>query len=356
MAQVALAGVTHRYPQTTAPSVVDIDLVVEDGEFLCVLGPSGSGKSTLVRLLAGLEKPVSGEILIGGQNVTALPAGQRDIATITRNHPLYPHMTVAQNIAFPLVNAGIPPSMVQARLRVITADLAIGPLLERYPSQLSRRDRQAAYLARALVRPVGVLLLDEPLAQLDPDDRRHARAQLGMLQRGTATTTIYVTQDQSEAMALADRIAVVSDGRLRQVTTPLDLYHYPATLAVAQFFGTPPMNTLLAVVDGGLARVGELTVPLPHRVGAGRSRVVVGARPEEVHLLPRGAAATVRYCDNAGNDAFVHAWLASSTGRQEIVARCSSRVVPRIGAEVYVDILNDDHVVFFDPATGARLS
>ena len=207
-----------------------------------------------------------------------------------------------------------------------------------------------------MARPVGALLLDEPLAPLDPDDRRRARVQLGTLQRGTRTTTIYVTQDQTEAMTLADRIAIVADGRLQQVTTPLDLYHQPASLAVAQFFGNPPMNTLLARIEDGLARVGELTVPLPERItAAGRTRVVVGARPEELHLLPHGAPATVRYVDNTGNEAFVHAWLASAAGRQEIVLRCSSRAAPRIGDQVFVDILSDEHVLYFDPETGARL-
>ena len=290
------------------------------------------------------------------QIVTDRPPAQRDIATISRNHPLYPHMTVAQNIAFPLVNAGTPASVVQARLRVVTADLAIAALLHRYPDHLSRGDRQAAYLARAMARPVGALLLDEPLATLDPDDRRRARVQLGTLQRGTGRRPSTSPRTRREAMSLADRIAIVADGRLRQLTTPLDLYHHPASLAVAQFFGNPPMNTLLARIEGGLARVGELTVPLPERIAAaGRTRVVVGARPEEVHLLPHGAPATVRYVDNTGNEAFVHAWLASAAGRQEIVLRCSSRASPRIGDQVFVDILSDDHVVYFDPETGARL-
>ena len=356
MAQVSCSGVSFAYPGTRTPALDELDLYVEDGEFLCILGPSGSGKSTLLRILSGLDKPSAGTVFICGEDVTALPPAQRDIATVGKNHPLYPHMTVGGNITFPLTTAGIAASIVMARLTAVAGDLEIQRILNRYPGSLTPGDRQSAYLARAMIRPVGALLLDEPLAQLDPDDRRRARVQLGTLQRRTKTTTIYVTQDQTEAMTLSDRIAILADGRVHQVVKPLELYHSPATLTVAQFFGTPPMNTLTAVVDGTEASVGELVVPLPERVAAaGLRSVVIGARPEAFHLLPRGAVGHVRFVDHTGNDAFVHARLGSAQGSQEVVVRCSARLAPRMGEQVRLDILEDDRVVFFHPVTGVRL-
>ena len=347
MAQVHLSGVTHAYAGYPTPSVVDLDLVIEDGEFLSILGPSGAGKTTVLRLLSGLEKPRVGEILLDGEDVTAQPPNIRHVATIGKNHPLYPHMTVAQNICFPLVNA---------RLANVTGTLELSRLLDRYPRSLKPAELNAVYLARAMIQPIGVLLLDEPFVGLDHDDRRQARVQLGTLQRRTRTTTVYVTQDQTEAMTLSDRIAVIAGGRLQQVVKPLDLYHNPASLAVAQFFGNRPMNTLTATVADGSAHVADLVIPLPERVQRrGFRSLVVGVRSEEVHLLPRGAAITVRYVDHTGSEAFVHGWLGSGDSRQEIVVRCPGRSAPRLGETVYIDVLKDDHVLFFDVVTGQRL-
>ncbi len=356
MAQVCFSAVSFTYPGFDAPSVIDLDLVVADGEFVSVLGESGSGKSTILRLLAGVETPTAGEILIGGENVTQYPPGLRDIATIASHHPLSPHLTVEENIGFSMSVAGLASSVITARVSAVVGVLGLQEFRKRYPRGLSRGERQTVFLARAMARGAGALILDEPLEGLDHEDRRYARLQLSKLQRQTQITTIYVTQDQSEAMTLSDRIAVIDRGRLQQVARPLDLYHYPASLGVAKFFGVPPMNTLTAVMTADGARVGDLLVPVPNRFGLhGGDSVVVGVRAEDLRLLPRGAAVQVSTVEHTGTDAFVHGHLVTDPDRQHVVVRCPARLAPRARDKVFVDVLDDENVLFFDPATGTRL-
>ncbi len=350
------AGVSFSYPGFATPALRELDLTVRAGEFLSVVGPSGSGKTTLLRLLSGVDTPTGGEILIDGRVVNRVPPIERGVATVPARPSLYGHLTVGQNIGFSMSIAGVAASVVSARVVDVAGTLGLQRLLNRTPQSLSQPERQAVFLARALVRPSAVLVLDEPLAALDRDDRQQARAQLARLRTGTDTTVLHVTQDFNEAMTLGDRVAVLDGGRLVELGVPLDVYHRPETLSAARFFGSPPMNTLDAVVTPEGARVGDLLIPVPAAlglpVGAG---VVVAMRAEAVHLLPRGATLAVTGAEITGNSASVRGTLVDDPRRQTLVVRCSMRDLPRTGDRVAVDVLDDDRVLFFDPRSGRRL-
>jgi len=244
--------------------VKDIDIRTEDGEFLVLLGPSGCGKTTLLRMIGGLEHPTSGQILIGDRVVNHLPPRARQIAMVFQSYALYPHMSVKNNIAFPLKAAKVDKVEQQRKIAWAAGILGIDGLLERKPRQLSGGQRQRVALARALVREPNVFLLDEPLSNLDAQRRASARDELQLFQREIGTTTIYVTHDQVEAMGLGHRIAVIDSGRIRQIGTPREIYEEPADTYVATFLGSPPMNL----------------VP--------RGDDLVGFRPENFHLAPEG--------------------------------------------------------------------
>ena len=350
------AGVSFHYPGFSTPALRELDLTVRHGEFLSVVGPSGSGKTTLLRLLAGTDTPTSGEILIDDRLVNRIPPAERGVATVPAKPSLYGHMTVGQNIGFSMNIAGVAASVVSARVVDVAGTLGLQRLLNRTPQSLSQPERQAVFLARALVRPSAVLVLDEPLAHLDRDDRAQARAQLARLRSDTETTIVYVTQDFAEAMTLGDRIAVLDGGRLVELAPPLDVYHRPESLGAARFFGTPPMNTLNAVITPEGARVGELLVPVPPEHGLSPDdEIVVAMRAEAVHLLPRGATLTVTGAEITGNSALVRGTLLADPRRQTLVVRCPMRETPRIGDRITVDVLDDDQVLFFNPRSGRRL-
>ncbi len=251
MAVVETRGVRKVFVGDT-PAVDGIDLATDEGEYLVLLGPSGSGKTTLLRIVAGLERPSEGEVLIGGRMVNDLPPRIRRIAMVFQSYALYPHKTVSQNIAFPLAAGGMPKERRPERVRWAAALLGIDHLLDRKPRQLSGGERQRVALARALVREPQVFLLDEPLSNLDAKLRASAREDLKEFQRQVGITTIYVTHDQVEAMGLGDRIAVLDKGRLQQLGTPREIYHEPANTFVATFLGSPPMNLLEQEQDGSL--------------------------------------------------------------------------------------------------------
>ena len=240
MAIVEARGVSKRFGDVRA--VDGVDLSTKEGEFLVLLGPSGCGKTTLLRIIAGLERPTAGEILIGGQAVNDLPPRARKIAMVFQSYALYPHMSVFKNIAFPLKAQGLARDEIPKKVEWAAALFGIERLLERKPRQLSGGERQRVALARAVVREPAVFLLDEPLSNLDAKLRTSARDELQQFQRRIATTTIYVTHDQIEAMGLGDRIAVMQGGRVRQIGTPTDVYNEPADTFVAGFLGSPPMN------------------------------------------------------------------------------------------------------------------
>ena len=242
MAVVEVRGLRKEFGDVTA--VDGVDLQSEEGEFLVLLGPSGCGKTTLLRMIAGLEQPTEGEILLGGEDVSGLPPRARRIAMVFQSYALYPHMTVANNIAFPLKAQGVDPEERTKKVEWAAGLFGIERLLKRRPRQLSGGERQRVALARALVREPTVFLLDEPLSNLDAKLRAAARDDLMEFQRRIGITTIYVTHDQVEAMGMGDRIAVMNHGKVRQLGTPEEVYHHPADVFVAQFLGSPPMNLL----------------------------------------------------------------------------------------------------------------
>ena len=247
MAAVSTREIRKQFADVHA--IDGISLVARDGEFMVLLGPSGCGKTTLLRIIAGLEKPTSGEVLIDGEVVNEMPPRARGIAMVFQSYGLYPHLTVWNNIAFPLRTQGTPREEIKRKVEWAAGLLGIDHLAQRRPRQLSGGERQRVALARALVRDPTVFLLDEPLSNLDAKLRASARSELKAFQQKVRTATIYVTHDQVEAMGMGDRIAVIDRGRLRQVGTPTEIYEHPADEFVATFLGTPPMN--LIERDGG---------------------------------------------------------------------------------------------------------
>ncbi len=292
MAKITLENLTKHFGPVVA--VDDVNLVIEDGEFFALLGPSGCGKTTTLRLIAGLEKPTEGRIFIDEEDVTSLSPRERDVAMVFQDYALYPHMTILDNIAYPLKVRGVPRDERVRRVREVAKNLQIAGLLDRRPGQLSGGQQQRAAVARAVVHHPRIFLFDEPLSNLDAKLRLEARAFLKHLQREVGVTSVYVTHDQAEAMALADRIAVMNQGRILQVGTPLDVYRHPRNTFVAQFLGSPPMN----LIPCQLERTGDeahlvgstfdvdisfLKDRLPGHVRHG-SHVFLGIRPE--HLKP----------------------------------------------------------------------
>src|SRR5438874_3064190 len=260
-----------------------LDLEVRDGELLVLLGPSGSGKTTVLRCIAGLEEPTAGDIVIGERVVTHAAPAERDVAMVFQNHALYPHLTVRENIAFPLEMRGLPHAHTARRVLDAATRLSLQSVLERMPSQLSEGERQRGALGRAMVRGPQLFLLDEPLSRLDAPLRVALRAELLAIHRSLAATMIYVTHDQAEAMTMGERIAVLHEGRLRQVGTPEEVYQRPADVHVARFVGTPGMNVLQGRGrgTGGEGRVidaGSLAVPV--ELSTYEGELQLGIRPE----------------------------------------------------------------------------
>ena len=261
----------------------DVTLGVRDGEFLALLGPSGCGKTTLLRIIAGLERQNEGRVLIGGRDVSTLPPRRRGLAMVFQNYAVFPHLTVFENVAFGLRMARARKDRVQTQVERAAALLHIDPLLGRYPAQLSGGQRQRVAVARALAVEPAVLLMDEPLSNLDALLRLEMRAELKSVLAGANTTTIYVTHDQTEAMGLADRIAVMQHGRIEQIGTPSEVYHHPANRFVGSFVGSPPMNFLKLPVRNGRVTLGELSLAPP--LGT-RAEVLLGLRAEDLSLAP----------------------------------------------------------------------
>ncbi|MGZ4400786.1 MAG: ABC transporter ATP-binding protein, partial [Gaiellaceae bacterium] len=294
MAEVLYEQATRIYPGTPAPAVDALDLEIGDGELIVLVGPSGSGKTTALRMLAGLEEVDEGAIYIGGRDVTFEPPKKRDIAMVFQNYALYPYMSVAANIGFPLKIAGVRKGERERRVREVAALLALDPYLDRKPANLSGGQRQRVAMGRAIVRQPSVFLMDEPLSNLDAKLRVQMRADIAELQARLGVTTVYVTHDQSEAMTLGHRVAVLNDGRLQQCAAPRELYERPANTFVAGFIGSPAMNLLsLALADDGFVAFGGERIPLPAGVAescraSGSTRIVVGLRPESLELAPEG--------------------------------------------------------------------
>src|SRR5262245_27574570 len=281
MASVLLRGVRKAFGATAVVHGVDID--IDDGEFVVLVGPSGCGKSTLLRMIAGLENITSGEIRIGERIVNDVPPKERDVAMVFQNYALYPHMTVAANMAFSLKLRGASRQEIETRVQRAAEILGLLPLLARYPRQLSGGQRQRVAMGRAIVRDPQVFLFDEPLSNLDAKLRVAMRTEIKELHQRLETTTIYVTHDLIEAMTMADKIVVMHDGLVEQIGAPLELYDRPANRFVAGFIGSPAMNFLPGRLDGGSVRIGGFSMTVAAS-GARTGEVVVGIRPEHLDL------------------------------------------------------------------------
>lgn len=281
---LTLQKLTKRFG--TVIAVDHVDLSIAEGEFFALLGPSGCGKTTTLRLIAGLERPTEGRIFLQGRDVTNLAPRERDIAMVFQDYALYPHMTLLENIGYPLKVRGVPRKRLVARVKEVAEHLKIADLLDRRPSQVSGGQQQRAAVARALVHEPKIFLFDEPLSNLDAKLRLEARAFLKHLQREVGVTTLYVTHDQAEAMAMADKIAVMFSGRIAQVGSPMEVYRTPLTKEVASFIGNPPMNLLpgrLEAGEGGTFFTGPgFRIPLPGVHPAGEA--FLGIRPEHLAL------------------------------------------------------------------------
>jgi multiple sugar transport system ATP-binding protein len=347
LADVTYVETSRIYPGTVVPAVDRLDLEIGDGEFMVLVGPSGSGKTTALRMLAGLEEVDSGAVLIGGRDVTDTPAKSRDIAMVFQNYALYPYLTVAANIGFPLKIARVKKPEREERVRAIAELLELEEYLERKPSQLSGGQRQRVAMGRALVRRPAVFLMDEPLSNLDAKLRVQMRADIAALQSLVGVTTVYVTHDQSEAMTLGHRVAVLKDGRLQQCDAPRVLYERPVNTFVAGFIGSPSMNLLTVPTANGSVSLGGESIPIPRGCG---DAVTVGLRPESLELAPDGVPGEVEVVEELGADAYVFC----ATELARLVARVDARRVPERGERVALRP-RPDEAHLFDAETGARL-
>jgi multiple sugar transport system ATP-binding protein len=323
------------------PAVDGISLTCKDGEYLVLLGPSGCGKTTLLRMIAGLEHPTGGDVLIGGRSVRGLPPRARKIAMVFQSYALYPHKRVEQNISFPLEAQGLSREERLEKVKWASGLLGIGHLLQRKPRQLSGGERQRVALARALVREPQVFLLDEPLSNLDAKLRASARLELKQFQQRVGISTIYVTHDQVEAMGLGDRIAVLNLGRLQQIGTPEEIYHQPANTFVATFVGSPPMNLLQ------------------------RDGKIIGFRPENIELEKEAASrddatiirSRVLRVENLGADRYVYLRVQDDKGDTNIIAKLPIDHPLKVAADDDADlVVRRRHLRVFDRDSGAKVA
>jgi multiple sugar transport system ATP-binding protein len=375
MATVTFDKATRIYPGTERPAVDALDLHIEDGEFLVLVGPSGCGKSTSLRMLAGLEDVNAGRILIGDRDVTDVQPKDRDIAMVFQNYALYPHMTVADNMGFALKIAGMPKAEIRKRVEDAARILDLIEYLDRKPKALSGGQRQRVAMGRAIVRNPQVFLMDEPLSNLDAKLRVQTRSQIASLTRRLGVTTVYVTHDQTEALTMGDRIAVLKDGLLQQVGTPRDMYDIPANVFVAGFIGSPAMNLGTFSVLDGMAQLGPARIPVPRAAvdmltADDKGQIILGFRPESLDVVSTSAVDTipveVNIVEELGSDAFVYGSLpkelgaaakavTSAAGEAQIIVRVDPRQVPGKGETINVRIrAGEQHL--FHAGTGERVN
>jgi multiple sugar transport system ATP-binding protein len=354
LAEVRFVQATRIYPGTEAPAVDALDLDIRDGEFMVLVGPSGSGKTTALRMLAGLEEVDAGAVMIGGRDVTDLPPKQRDVSMVFQNYALYPYLTVAANIGFPLRIAKVKKSERDKRVLEVAKLLGLEDYLERKPAQLSGGQRQRVAMGRAIVRLPSVFLMDEPLSNLDAKLRVQMRADIAALQADFGITTVYVTHDQAEAMTLGHRVAALKDGRLQQVGPPRTLYERPANVFVAGFIGSPAMNLCsVALGSNGTVSFGGVSVPAGGAVGG--DSLVIGLRPESLEVAADGIPARVEVVEDVGADAFVFCATDLNGGSTRLVARTEARRAPKQGERVSLRPRADE-AHLFDPVSGERLN
>ena len=374
MATVTFDHATRVYPGADKPAVDQLCLDIADGEFLVLVGPSGCGKSTSLRMLAGLEDVNGGRILIGDKDVTDVPPKNRDIAMVFQNYALYPHMSVRENMGFALKIAGVSKEKINQRVEEAARILDLEPYLDRKPKALSGGQRQRVAMGRAIVRKPQVFLMDEPLSNLDAKLRVQTRTQIASLQRELGVTTVYVTHDQTEALTMGDRIAVLAGGLLQQVGTPQEMYERPANEFVAGFIGSPAMNLGTFTVDGEWAKIGPARVRLSAAtrdalVPEDGGKIKIGFRPEGLDVVDESVEDTipveVDFVEELGSDAYVYGHLvgdekgeglgsgAEGTSKQLIV-RVPPRTAPGRGGVLYVRI-REGQQHNFSASTGIRL-
>ena len=374
MATVTFDKATRVYPGSDKPAVDQLDLEIKDGEFLVLVGPSGCGKSTSLRMLAGLEDVNSGRILIGDKDVTDVPPKNRDIAMVFQNYALYPHMSVRENMGFALKIAGTPKEEINKRVEEAAKILDLEPYLDRKPKALSGGQRQRVAMGRAIVRKPQVFLMDEPLSNLDAKLRVQTRTQIASLQRELGVTTVYVTHDQTEALTMGDRIAVLAGGLLQQVGTPQEMYERPANEFVAGFIGSPAMNLGKFEVEGNVAKLGTAEVPLSQAtldamVPEDEGKITIGFRPEGLEVVSAETENTipieVEFVEELGSDAYIYGHLAGadsghglgsgSEGKgEQLIVRVPPRTAPKPGGVIHTRI-KEGQQHNFSASTGERL-
>ncbi|MDZ8079780.1 MAG: ABC transporter ATP-binding protein [Nostoc sp. DcaGUA01] len=364
MANVRLEDIKRRFNNVTA--IEDITFEIPDGEFWVLVGPSGCGKSTILRTIAGLETATSGKLFIGDRLVNNIPARQRDVAMVFQNYALYPHMTVAQNIAFGLQMRKVDSKIIQERVMNVARSLMIENLLDRKPKQLSGGQQQRVALGRAIAREPQVFLLDEPLSNLDAQLRDDTRAELKELHQELGITTIYVTHDQVEAMTLADKIVVLNSGRIQQIGDPQSIYARPANQMVATFLGSPPMNILPAIYQNDRFDVSGQLFPIPEvvqerlqlRQGQGLN---LGIRPEHLKIKTDSELSTdnlallqveVKVVEPLGRETLIRAGLPGSTTVLNIQTSQDARSRPGDRLSLKLDL---NELFVFDPKTGDKI-
>ncbi|HEY3773279.1 MAG TPA: sn-glycerol-3-phosphate ABC transporter ATP-binding protein UgpC [Solirubrobacteraceae bacterium] len=382
MASIELDAINKVYPNGFH-AVHDLSLTVADGEFMVLVGPSGCGKTTALRMVAGLEEITSGSLRIGEESVATRPPRERDIAMVFQNYALYPHMTVRENIGFALSLKRTPKADSDKKIREAAQILGLTESLDRKPAQLSGGQRQRVAMGRAIVREPSAFLMDEPLSNLDAKLRVQMRAEVSQIHRRLGVATMYVTHDQTEAMTMGDRVAVLNAGVLQQCDHPQVLYDSPDNLFVAGFMGSPAMNLYEATLEGdlGALHLGSQSVPLPSGLGDarpglrafGQHKVIVGIRPEELTLAaePDGAGGMVvdvELVEALGSELLVHYTLDAhrvhaheDTDEQELaemvgggIARVPARTPVTVGDRIRLR-LSGDGLHFFDPASGEAI-
>jgi len=357
MATVTFDNISRVYPGATVKSVDSVSIDIEDGEFLVLVGPSGCGKSTTLRMLAGLEEVNEGRILIGDRDVTQLPPKDRDIAMVFQNYALYPHMSVAENMGYALKIAGVPKDERARRVAEAAKMLDLEQYLDRKPKALSGGQRQRVAMGRAIVRSPQVFLMDEPLSNLDAKLRVQTRTQISQLTRRLGVTTVYVTHDQTEALTMGDRIAVLKAGILQQIGTPRELLDSPVNVFVAGFIGSPAMNLVQTTLTASGVAFGTAEIPAPHDSKASSGPVTLGVRPEDVRIVPTsepGLDATVDLVEELGADGYLYA--SAKVGGKDIVftVRIDGRVHPEVGDRIRL-VPNPAHTHLFNVDSGERL-
>ena len=354
MAEIHFVQATRIYPGTDAPAVDALELDIGAGEFMVLVGPSGSGKTTALRMLAGLEEVDAGAIYLGDRDITDVPAKDRDLAMVFQNYALYPYLTVAANIGFPLKVTHVKKAERERRVQEVAELLELTEYLGRKPGQLSGGQRQRVAMGRAIVRQPKAFLMDEPLSNLDAKLRVQMRADIAALQSRLGVTTVYVTHDQAEAMTLGHRVAVLKDGQLQQCDVPRTLYERPANTFVAGFIGSPSMNLLEVPIDGENYSFCGVSVPVPPALPVSNGKLVLGLRPESFDLSPGGITARVELVEEIGADAYVFC-VADHAGEEvKLVARTESRQAPERDEKVSLcPRLDEAHA--FDAETGLRL-